>query len=236
MRHIITIIFICSTTIIFGQRLFFAGNAVDTLKINSNSSYYHFDTCGTSTGTKDEYVIVFENSTNQYVIDTYQRTEYKVTFKPNNSSSKSKILAKRQKIKNDFLNNLLTELQTKSVPPNFNNIGLTVEMFNKLTDKKHIIKIAKSQDADWHFKKKYSTVDQNTLFFKNCQNVDTFNLFLKTVFDTTGYAMITDASDEFDIYISTNKTKFSFEGKYPNPYKQPWYDHTDKSKHLPSAI
>ena len=145
MRHIITIIFICSTTIIFGQRLFFAGNAVDTLKINSNSSYYHFDTCGTSTGTKDEYVIVFENSTNQYVIDTYQRTEYKVTFKPNNSSSKSKILAKRQKIKNDFLNNLLTELQTKSVPPNFNNIGLTVEMFNKLTDKKHIIKIAKSQ-------------------------------------------------------------------------------------------
>jgi hypothetical protein len=236
MRHIITIIFICSTTIIFGQRLFFAGNAVDTLKINSNSSYYHFDTFGTSTGTKDEYVIVFENNTNQYVIDIYQRTEYKVTFKPSNSTSKSKILARRQKIKNDFLKNLLTELQTKSVPPNFNNIGLTAEMFNKLTDKKHIIKIAKSQDADWHFKKKYSTGDQNTLFFKNCQNVDTFNLFLKTAFDTTEYVMMTDASDEFDIYISTNKTKFSFEGKYPNPYKQPWYDHTDKSKYLPSAI
>lgn len=236
MRQIITIIFLFSTTIIFGQRLFFAGNAVDTLKINSNSSYYHFDTCGTSTGTEDEYIIAFENNTNQYVIDTYQRTEYKVTFKPSKSTSKSRILAKRQKINNDIIKDLLTELQTKSKAPNFNNIGLTAEMFSRLTDKKHIIKIAKSQDVDWHFKKEYSTREQNTLFFKNCQNVDTFNLFLKTAFDTVGYAMVTDVSDNFNIYISTDKTKYSYEGKYPNPYNQPWYNHTDKSKHLPSAI
>lgn len=236
MRQIITIIFLFFTTIIFGQRLLFAGNNVDTLKINSNSSYYHFDTCGTSTGTEDEYIIVFENNTNQYVIESYQRTEYKVTFKPGNSTSKTKILSKRQNINNDFIKNLLTELQTKSKAPNFNNIGLTAEIFNKLTDTKHIIKIAKSQDADWHFKREYSTNEQNTLFFKSCQNVDTFNLFLKTAFDTIGYAMITDVSDEINIYISSDKTKFRFEGKYPNPYYQPWYDHTDKNKHLPSAI
>lgn len=47
-----------------GQQLTYKGDLVDTLKIISNSSYYHFDTCGTTTGVYDEYIIVFSKEKN----------------------------------------------------------------------------------------------------------------------------------------------------------------------------
>ncbi|MEQ1732204.1 MAG: hypothetical protein ABL940_00940 [Bacteroidia bacterium] len=207
----------------FGQQLMYKGELVDTVKIISNSSYYHFDTCGTTTGVYDEYIIVFKLDKNIYILKPYQRTKYKFTFEPETSFRTKKVIKDGTIVKQNLISDLLKELEITSIKPNFNNIGITSEYFLKLTDKKHIIKVAKQHNTDWHFKKAYSTKHQNKKIFNECQNINTLNMYLSTAFDTTGYTIITDVNDHFDIIISTVKTNYRFEGKYPNSFKQPWY-------------
>lgn len=219
-----------------GQQLTYKGDLVDTLKIISNSSYYHFDTCGTTTGVYDEYIIVFSKEKNNYILNQYKRTKYKFTFKPDSSSREEKILKQGLVIDPALMSNLLKQFEITYLKPTSNNIGITNEEFLKLTDKKHIIQVAKWHDTDWHFKKSYSTKEQNDKIFKGCQNVDTLNLFLATAFDTSGYAMVTDVSDLFKVHIITSGSKFNFEGKYPNSFKQPWYDHSDTNSVFPTSI
>ena len=210
-----------------GQQLTYKGELVDTLKIISNSSYYHFDTSGTTTGIYDEYIIVFNKEKNNYYLNPYKRTDYKFTFKPDTSFKKEKILKQGLVINRIQIENLLKQFEITYSKPTFNNIGMTNEEFLKLTDKKHIIQVAKWHKTDWHFKKAYSTKEQNENIFKGCQNIDTLNFYLATAFDTSGYVMITDVSDTYEVFILTDKMNYRFEGKYPNSYKQPWYYHTN---------
>ena len=62
-------------------------------------------------------------------------------------------------------------------------------------------------------------------------NKDTFNLYLNETYKIglTSYPMVTDVHDIFNIKIVTKKNKHLFEGKYPNTYKQPWYELSNKS-------
>jgi hypothetical protein len=219
-----------------GQQLTYKGDFVDTLKIISNSSYYHFDTCGTTTEIYDEYILVFNKEKNNYILSPYQRTEYKFTFKPDTSFRKEKILKQGLVVDRLLITNLLKQLEISYIKPTFENIGMANKEFQKLTDKKHIIQVAKWHEADWHFKRAYSTKEQNELIFKGCQNIDTLNLYLSTAFDTSGYVMVTDVDSHFDVIISTKKSNYRFEGKYPNPYKQPWYNHSDKGSFASTSV
>lgn len=219
-----------------GQQLTFKGDLVDTLKIMSNSSYYHFDTCGTTTGIYDEFVLVFSKEKNNYVLSPYQRTEYKFTFNPDTSFIKEKVLKQGVVVDRLLISSLLEQFEITYRKPSFDNIGMTTEAFLKLTDKKHILQVSKWHDTDWHFKKSYATKEQNEIIFKGCQNTDTLNLYLSTAFDTSGYVMVTDVDDHFDVVISTDNNNYHFEGKYPNSFKQPWYNRTDKSDFASTSV
>jgi hypothetical protein len=211
-----------------GQQLTYMGDYVDTLKIISNSSYYHFDDHGTTTGTYDEYILVFNKGKNNYILNPYKRTEYKFTLRPDTSFSKEKILNQGLVVDRLLISNLLKQFEITYLKPTFDNIGIKKEEFLKLTDKKHIIQVAKWHKTDWYFKRAYSTKEENVIIFKGCQNIDTLNLYLSTEFDTSGYVMITDVDSHFDVFVSTTTSNYRFEGKYPNPYKQPWYKLSDK--------
>jgi hypothetical protein len=219
-----------------GQQLTYRGGLVDTLKIISNSSYYHFDTCGTTTGIYDEFVLVFSKEKKNYILSPFQRTEYKITFKPDTSFIKEKIIKQGVVVDRQLISSLLAQFEITYRQPSFDNLGMTTEEFFKLTDKMHIIQVAKWHDTDWQFKNSYSTKEQNDKIFKGCQNTDTLNLYLASVFDTSGYAMVTDVSDLYSVHIITPDNKFNFEGKYPNSFKQPWYDHSDTKNVLPTSI
>lgn len=209
---------------------------MDTVKIISNSSYYHFDTCGTTTGIYDEYILVFNKEKNNYILNPYQRTEYKITFKTDTSFTKKKVLKQGNVVERSLVSELLKQFEINYLKPTFEQIGMSNEEFLKLTDKKHIIQIAKWHKEDWHFKKSYSTKEQNETVFKGCQNIDTFNLYLATAYDTSDYVMVTDVDDHFDVIILTTKGNYRFEGKYPNSFKQPWYNHSDKGSFASTSV
>jgi hypothetical protein len=213
----------------FGQQLTYKGDLVDTLKIISNSSRYHFDTCGTTTGIYDEFILVFNKEKNNYIINPYQRTEYKFTYKPKTSFKKEKILKQGIDVDGLLVSSLLEQFEINYRKPSFGNIGITIKEFLKLTDKKHIIQVAKWHDADWYLKKTYFLKEKNEKILKGCQNIDTLNMYLETAFDTSGYIVVTDVKDVFNVIISTTKTNYRFEGKYPNIYRQPWYCHSGRN-------
>jgi hypothetical protein len=219
-----------------GQQLTYMGDYVDTLKIISNSSFYHFDDHGTTTGRLDEYILVFNKEKNNYTLNPYKRTKYKHTIKPDASIRKEKILNQGKVVDRLLISNLLKQFEITYFKPTFDNIGISKEAFLKLTDKRHVIQVAKWRKADWCFKSAYSTKEQNEIIFKGCQNTDTLNLYLSSAFDTSGYVMITDVDSHFDVVVSTTKSNYRFEGKYPNTYKQPWYNHSDKGSVASSSI
>lgn len=226
LNNVLIIIAISISFSTSAQQLIYKGALVDTVKITSNSSYFHFDNEGTTTGVYDAYVIVFNQETNNYILNTYQSNEYKSTFKPDTSIRKERIIQKNKGIDQTLIANLLKQFETTYQQPTYENIGISKKEFQILTSKKQIIKVAKWFNSDWHFKKSYSTTEKNKLIFSGCQNIDTFNLYLTTMFTNSDYVIVTDVEDHFNVIISTSTTDYCFEGKYPNPYKQPWYDHS----------
>ncbi len=236
VKQILILIGLTFSLSVTGQQLTYMGDYVDTLKIISNSSYYHFDDRVTTTGTYDEYILVFNKEKNSYILNPYQRTEYKFTFKPDTSFIKEKVLKQGVVVDRLLISSLLEQFEITYRKPTFDNIGITNEEFLKLTDKKHIIQVSKWHKTDWHFKRAYSTKEQNEIIFKGCQNTDTLNLYLSTAFDTSGYVMVTDVDDHFDVIISTSKNNYCFEGKYPNSFKQPWYNRSDKGSFASTSV
>lgn len=228
LNSVLIIIAISISFTTSAQQLIYKGALVDTVKITSNSSYYHFDDKGTTTGVYDVYLIVLKKETNNYILNTYQNIEYKSTFKPDTSIGKETIIQNNIGIDQTLIANLLKQFEITYQQPTYENIGISNKEFQVLTSKKQIIKVAKWFNADWRFKKSYSTTENKKLIFSGCQNIDTFNLYLATMFSNSDYVIVTDVEDHFNVIISTNAADYCFEGKYPNPYKQPWYDHSEK--------
>ncbi|MGQ3014217.1 MAG: hypothetical protein ACT6QS_10960 [Flavobacteriales bacterium] len=207
----------------YAQPLTFRAEPVDTLKIISNSSYYHFDTSGTTTGVQDEYIIAFIRQKKQYELAFYQRFDYRFTFNPDTFFIKQTVFKKHQKVNRGFITDVLQQFESANKRVSFSDAGLTQKKFMTLTSRRHIRKMAKRYDVNWQFKRIYSSANENKVFFNGCQNIDTFNVYLSTVFRASGYTFITDVDDHFDVIISTEKNRYHYKGKYPDPYKQPWH-------------
>jgi hypothetical protein len=198
---------------------------------------YQFDDKGTTKGKADIISFTYDSNQNQYVIDQFYQDEYKRTFEPDTIKLETKVYKSEigKTIEFDKIESLLASLPTKVSNPDLFTQVDTVEL-KKLLTEKQIRKIAKWYDIAWQFKRKYSTKEQNTEFFNGCKSIDTFNIYLTARFDTSGYVMVTDYSNTINIWISTNKAEYRFEGKYPNPVKQPWYNHSDTSQTFGLAI
>lgn len=205
------------------QAPIYNGEFVDTIMFSSNCSAFHFDEKGTTTGTHEEYIIVFDKSRNEFILQSHRRIEYTITFKPDSVATRTMIFKERDGIDLLEIADLLRQCELWYVKPSFNQIGISVDEFEKLTDRRHIKQMAGRYRERWQFRRRYSSKEENEILFRGCQSLDTLNLFLTTAFDTTGYIVVTDFDDSFRITISTSKENFIFEGKYPNTFHQPWY-------------
>lgn len=216
---------------VFGQQLLFHGQLVDTIFIKSHRSVYQFDDNGTTKGKADIISMSFDHDKNQYVIDRFYRDEYKRTFRPDTIKLETKVFKSEigKEINFERIESLLTSLSTSVGNQNLFTHVDTTKLKGFLTEKQ-IRKVAKWYDIDWEFKRRYSTKEENKEFFKGCRSMDTLNIYLSERFDTSGYVMVTDYTNTINIWISTNKAEYRFEGKYPNPVKQPWYNHSDTSQ------
>lgn len=221
----------------FGQQLRFNSELVDTILIRSHISVYQFDDNGTTKGKADIISITFDQNKNQYVIDQFYRDEYKRTIRPDTiqletKSYKSEIGKSINAIEiKALMNSLSTPVKSQNL---FEQVDTTE--LKKFLSEKQIRKVAKWYDIDRYFKRKYSTKEENIEFFESCQSMDTLKIYLTERFDTSGYVMVTDYSNTINILIFTNKSRYRFEGKYSNPIKQPWYNHSDTSVIFGQAI
>lgn len=231
MKKTLTLILTILSCTVFGQQLQFNGQLVDTIFIKSHRSAYLFDDKGTTKGKEDIISITFDNDQKQYVIERIYRDEYKRTFQPDTIKLDTKVYKSdiNKVTDNDKIKSLLKSLSTTVSNPNLFTQVDTVELKDLITEKQ-IRKVAKRYNIDWYFKRRYSSKEENKKFFKGCKSMDTLKIYLSERFDTSGYVIVTDYSNTINIWISTNKTEYRFEGKYPNPIKQPWYNHSDTSQ------
>ena len=237
MKNTLTLILTILSYSVFGQQLQFNGQLVDTIFIKSHRSVYQFDDKGTTKGKADIISFTYNSNQNQYVINQFYRDEYQRTFEPDTITLETKVYKSEIGKAIDFnkIEYLLTSLSTNICNQDLLTQVDTLELKELLTEKR-IRKVAKWYDIAWQFKRKYSTKEQNTEFFNGCKSIDTLKIYLTERFDTSGYVMVTDYSNTINICISTNKAEYRFEGKYPNPVKQPWYNHSDTSQTFGLAI
>jgi hypothetical protein len=237
MKNTLTLILTILSYSVFGQQLQFNGQLVDTIFIKSHRSVYQFDDKGTTKGIADIISFTFDSNQNQYVIHQFYRDEYRRTFEPDTITLETNVYKSEIGKETDFgkIESLLTALSTNVSNRNLFTQVDTTELKVFITEKQ-IRKVAKWNDIAWQFKRRYSTKEQNDEFFNSCKSMDTLKIYLKERFDTSGYVIVTDYSNTINIWISTSTAEYRFEGKYPNPVKQPWYNHSDTSLTLEEPI
>lgn len=212
------------------QRLFFHSQPVDTIIIKSEYGVYQFDEKGTTKGELDYFVLAFDPVHQSYFIKQYDRDKFSASMKTQELKIKTKKFQSEigKKVESEKLKLLLNALSQEEINSPLISQVDTNKIKSLLTEAT-VKEIAKWFKIDWRFKKKYATKEENASFFKHCTSIDSFKLYLLKRFDTSGYAMVTDYSNTFGIRIKTNNAKYRFEGKYPNPVKQPWYYHKTNS-------
>lgn len=221
IQLIILFIFICIFRV-SGQPLLFKGERVDTLRISAGHA-------GDWSGIWDEYVIILSKK-GHYTLDVYRRFRYSRIANTDSFESSSRVLKKQKKIKRELLSDLLFQLNSRYIEPNFKNLGITQKQFLKLTDKKEVNRIIQENKEGHNFNYQISN-EQQELIYNGCQNIENFDSFLKTKYDTSPrqyeYVRVTIGySDNFTVTITTEKLKYKYRAMYPNIYRQPWRDIT----------
>lgn len=237
MKKVLSLIIVILSYSAFGQQLQFDGEMVDSIFIKSHWSVYQFDNKGTTRGEADIIAYVYDKTQNQYVIERFYRDKYKRTFRPDTIKLKTSIFKTEigKKVDVDKIESLLISLSNNVSSQSLFAQVDTTEL-KRLINEKQIRKIAKHYDLDWRFQRRYSTKEENKVFFKGFESMDSLKIYLLERFDTSGYVIVTDYSNTSNIWISTNKKEYRFEGKYPNSIKQPWYNHSDTSQDIGFAI
>ncbi|MGN6569638.1 MAG: hypothetical protein ACTHJ0_16885, partial [Flavipsychrobacter sp.] len=211
----------------YGQQILFQGMPVDTVEIITSAGYYHFDTAGTTTGRRDAYIVAFNKHHNKY-ISICTRTNIKLTLKPKTETYKVYKIKRASFNKLPMLDDLLNSFSKRFKRPAIDQLGITDENVSKIVTRKKILRIAKAYKEDWHFNHEYATKHENDSIFRGCQNTDTLQLFLDSLkIDTSSYVVTADYWDEVKINVSCKNRLFSFEGKYPNKWKQPFYEKSE---------
>lgn len=220
----------------YAQQLSFNGELVDSIFIKSHKSVYQFDKKGTTIGNANILSLVFDRKENQYVVNHFYEDKYKRTFNPDTINLKNRDLNRKkvQDIGPIVLSELLKALNTNINPDSLIYQIDTTALFNYVTEKR-IKSIAKKYRLDWYFKPKYSTRDENKQFFNSYKSIDTLKLYLIDKYHDKGYVVITDYSNTINIWVSTSKKEYRFEGNH-NPIKQPWYNHSDRSMHSTTSV
>jgi hypothetical protein len=200
---------------LFGQQLKFKNNPVDTITFASGQG-------GMRGGKYTNYVIAYSKKDSTYFVSDYFDFGEKV-------SGNRKRLNKKKKQHKSFIGKdvdinlikeLLMTLEKLDNKPKFEDLGLTIEAFQKLTDIKTVRRIARKYYADYHFDLKYTTIEKNLEFINALQTKDTFNLYISARFDTLSRNVQTNNFDYSAIRIKSERFKFGISAE--NSFRQPW--------------
>ncbi len=200
---------------LFGQQLRFKNISIDTIVFASGTG-------GMRGGAFTNYVIAYSAKDSTYLISDYFDFVEKVSGNRKGLVKKKKqfksFIGKDTDIK--LIQELLEVLEKLDNKPKFEDLGLTMEEFQKLTDIKAVRKIARKYYVDFKFNLRYTTPEKNLEFVDALQNKDTFNLYIRTRFDTTFSKVETNNFDYAAIRIKSENFKFGISAE--NSFRQPW--------------
>lgn len=226
-RRFLFVISLLLSGAINAQYIYFRGQAVDTIDIFATSWSFHFDDKGTTSGRSNSYKIAFDKSDNQYKLFEYRKTKNISTFKPETYNEKSRKIAEGDLIDREKIKSLLLQLDMPSNADRVKASGISPAELTELTQVDRLIKKSKKYDIDWRFKAPYMEAKKNQMILAAMQKQDTFRLYLDEAFNSS-YPIITDAGAGFLISIYAGKVHYLFEGKFPNPFFLPWYEHNEE--------
>lgn len=242
IHNVISFIPVLFAHLAMGQQLYFQDEAVDSIFIRANTYADNFRSNQAIEGKTEVICWYYDQSLQQYRVNKYYRSRYKQTGNPSENRVKRKTLKSGTSDTNNriHLQNLLTALATNANPSQLINQVDTTEIQEYITPK-NILKFAKDHRVSWELKYACPSKAEKKLLLKSLQSSDTLKIYLNKRFDRKGYLIITDYSNTFNIWITTEKNNYHFEGKYPNPVKQPWYLFPDAKEELtdensPTAI
>ncbi|HLP12868.1 MAG TPA: hypothetical protein VK177_13115 [Flavobacteriales bacterium] len=228
LRHFLFFIFLLvQNKMLAAQEMYFNNEKIDTVRIVSHVAGYQFDSCGTTIGSKDVYMLVFNAKRGQYEVNSYKRTKYEATFKCGYKEDIYDAFKNRNAAAFDpsvsfRLKKLIADLDTGSLLPAMHNSGISKTRFEELTSKYAIGNMLRKSGLEKKVKKHFATKSATDSLVKSIQNVDTFNLYLQTKFGDCSNTMITDACGVISIYIHTFKEIYRFEGEFQDEWFQPW--------------
>ena len=238
MRNLISIASLLLSNCVSGQQLIFRGFEVDTVSIGNSAGYYHINEAGTTTGTEEVLIIIYNPIVKKYLVADYIRTTFKRTRNPDTTEveTKSILNGNKKSVSLQTLDSLLTAFNSNYVRPNYDCIGYERKTFLSLIDEKQVRKVAKKYNEHWQFKNAYSSKNENKTLFDGCHNIDTFNFFLETKFKNKTPTIVTDVWDATSLNIKASHHSFKFSAVYPDAFRQPWYDFSDNSVFKSSSI
>jgi len=234
---------------LFGQQLSYKGLLVDSLLITTYSQKYTYhppiDKQPKLKRRSDYYSIEFNKEKKNYQVANNKRifNEIILDFRKgdvNLVESKKKERKNKNNIGkvicHEDIDSLINAFTLKYKQPSNTNLGIdSVMLLNYITENKF--------DENYHWcdaqcyrAKFYTNDEEKKAIINDCRNLDTFNVYLKIMFDTTGFIVSDGDEDEICFNIFASGEVFFYVGKYPNAFKQPWYNYSDMSDGLPAPI
>lgn len=238
MRIAVVIILTFIKFYLIGQQLSYNGFPVDSIKVSTDfrcldwnkniEVYMRYDLC----------LIVFDKIKMQYVIKKCESSSINYIDEYSNNEKKIKSFdnAINKKVPWENIDSLLFALQTKYKKPDMKNIGFDSISLTKRIKENNLKNIhekdLKYLDLYGYFN--YEIYDNE--WGENCLQLNNFKKFLKIAFDTTGYAVEPSERNVMILNIYTSGNVYSYEGKFPNIFKQPWYDYSKLTNGIPKSI
>lgn len=218
---------------LYGQIPIFRSDTVLRIEFYSSSGYYNFKKRA-DIGKRDTLVI--KHLSNEWEIESHHREDITYFLENDSFAIKGKdIKLGNRQIPGKLIDSLLHELNQSYYPANHLHFGFNPDQFE--VSSKRVSSTAKR--SHWVLdKKEYKSKKSEKAMdaAATLSDIRLFDKFLAGEFDTSGYAIVTDAWDVMHIWVVTTSNCFRFEGKYPNTIKIPWYDFGTPEELLPRNL
>ena len=234
---IYTLVLIAANSVIINaQQLFFNGSPVMKIQIVSNSGHYHLDKYGSKSGKQEQFLISFDSFSMSYKVKEYESDSYKSTVFPKRSfNNPKKIIGYNgMKIKNSYIEGLLSSVKNEYEKPDFDSLGISRKQFKGIFSPKNMMAVAEKNSL-FPVLENLSAKEKKDIIADYC-NTDSFSLFLIANFDTSSInnestAQFEDRWDNLIILIKTKKKSYIY-GAGVSDLRQPFYNYTNTKENF----
>jgi len=224
MKNLFIIVFILISNSIFGQQVEFRSEKIDTIEFISSVGPDETKSLQWSIDKVNRFIIVFDSISQKYIVKDYliETNRYSIETREEKIDKKSIDKFENETIQSIDIQNLVAALDTNIYPITFDHLNHTELEFEKFVHEQSVVLVAEKYEIKRKFERKYSE-EEIQIIFKDCYNIDTFNLFLKYEFVFYPYPVFEIGYWNFiNFFIKTNKANYRFESSYNYTYRQPW--------------